>query len=79
MNKRRSSTIYCRHAHKELIVSRAYMLKRDYGVEIALQSSGDPFEAPEPDEDETCQRLIEAGEAKNMEARPGDMEIAQHW
>jgi hypothetical protein len=57
----------CRHTHKELLVSRAYKLQRDYGVEIALQSSGDPFEAPEADEVATCRRLIHAGQAKNME------------
>ena len=39
----------CPYPDKELLVSRAYMLKKDYGIDVAQQSSVDHFEAPEPD------------------------------
>lgn len=57
----------CSHASKTLVLSRPYRLKRDHGIEVAWHTGGNPFDAPEPDEQVTLERLVAAGVASSLE------------
>lgn len=54
------------YPHKELVLSRPYRLKRDHGLDVVLFPPDDPFEAPEPDETATFDRMVDQGVAKDL-------------